>query len=184
MTTLLDKTKAIKCLVLDLDGVLTDGGLYLNNEGHEGRRYNVQDGFGLKLLKHIGIEVAVITGSSSSIVAHRMKQIGITHFYTQSIHKLAPYEDLKSKLNLEDEQMAFMGDDYQDLVLLQRVGLSIAPANAIEAVKNRVSICTKAYGGQGAVREICEFFIQVHQKQQDIIDFFNNYSCASSEITF
>lgn len=184
MSTIFDKAQNIKCLVLDLDGVLTDAGIYLDNEGRESRRFNIQDGFGLKLIKSIGIQVAVITGSSDAIVNHRMHQIGIEHYYTQAIHKLAPYEDLKTKLNLQDHQIAFMGDDYQDIVLLQKVGLSIAPANAIDAVKNHVDICTKATGGHGAVREICELFIQVHEKSQDIINYFNQYPCASLEKVF
>jgi 3-deoxy-D-manno-octulosonate 8-phosphate phosphatase (KDO 8-P phosphatase) len=175
---------AIRCLVLDLDGVLTDAGIFLNQEGVESRRFNINDGFGLKLLQSIGFNVAIITGSADEVVAKRMSQLGIEHFYTKAMHKLTPYEDLKIKLNLADHEIAYMGDDYQDIVLLKRVGLSIAPTNAIEAVKQRVDMITKAKGGYGAVREICEFFIQLHNKENDIINYFDNYPCQTLDKVF
>jgi 3-deoxy-D-manno-octulosonate 8-phosphate phosphatase (KDO 8-P phosphatase) len=175
------KAHQVRCLVLDLDGVLTDNGIYINEDKKESRRFNIQDGFGIKLLKALGFEVAIITGSGSALIEHRMEQLGIEHYYTKHIHKLSAYEDLKAKLNLLDHEIAYMGDDYQDIVLLKRVGLSFAPANAIDAVKNVVDICTKASGGQGAVREVCEFFFQLHQKTQDIINYFEQYPCHTLE---
>ncbi len=177
----LEKAKHIRCLVLDLDGVLTDGGIYLDENKKEIRRFNIQDGFGIKLLKAIGIEVAIITGSKNDIISHRMEQLGIEHYYTQHIHKLSAFEDLKSKLNLSNNQIAYMGDDYQDIVLLKRVGLSFAPSNAIESVKKVVDICTRAHGGQGAVREVCEFFFEALDKTQDIINYFENHPCHTLE---
>jgi 3-deoxy-D-manno-octulosonate 8-phosphate phosphatase (KDO 8-P phosphatase) len=184
LSSISNKAMSIRCLVLDLDGVLTDAGIYLNQDGIESRRFNINDGFGLKLLQSIGFSIAIITGSSDDIVAKRMAQIGISHFYTKAMHKLNPYEDLKTKLDLADHEIAFMGDDYQDIVLLKRVGLSIAPANAIDAVKQRVDIITKAKGGHGAVREICEFFIKLHNKENDIIDYFDNYPCQTLNKVF
>jgi 3-deoxy-D-manno-octulosonate 8-phosphate phosphatase (KDO 8-P phosphatase) len=181
LTSTIEKAKQIRCLVLDLDGVLTDAGIYIHEDKTESRRFNIQDGFGIKILQSLGFEVAIITGSRSDIVEHRMTQLGIKHFYTSHIHKLSAFEDLKSKLNMLDHEFAYMGDDYQDMVLLQKVGLSFAPANAIEPVKSIVDICTKASGGQGAVREACEFFFQVHNKTQDIIEYFNHYPCHTLE---
>ena len=184
MTILLDKARSIRCLVLDLDGVLTDAGIYLHNDGVESRRFNISDGMGLKLLQSLGFHVAVITGSRDEVVKKRMLQLGVEHFYTQAMYKLAPYEDLKSKLNLQDHEMAFMGDDYQDIILLKRVGLSIAPQNAIEAVKMHADIVTQASGGHGAVREVCELFFGLHHKVTDIIQFFEEHPCHSLEKVF
>lgn len=181
MSHITAKAHQVRCLVLDLDGVLTDNGIYINEDKIESRRFNIQDGFGIKLLKALGFEVAIITGSGNALIEHRMEQLGIEHYYTKHIHKLSAYEDLKAKLNLLDHEIAYMGDDYQDIVLLKKVGLSFAPANAIDAVKNVVDICTKASGGQGAVREVCEFFFQLHHKTQDIINYFEQYPCHTLE---
>ncbi len=181
MNQLYHKALPVKCLVLDLDGVLTNGQIHLDNEGRELRSFNIQDGFGIKLLQAIGIKVAIITGSSDSIVNKRMEQLGIEHFYTKCIHKLEPFNDLKSKLMLEEHQFAYMGDDYQDIILLEKVGLSFAPQNALEAVKERVDIITNNRGGDGAVREVCEFFFKLHNKVDDLINFFNNYPCQNLE---
>ena len=177
MSLLNQKALAIRCIILDLDGVLTDAGLYLSHDGIESRRFNINDGMGLKLLQVLGFHVAVITGSSDELVKKRMHQLGIEHFYTKAIHKLEPYEDLKQKLQLHDHEIAFMGDDYQDMVLLSRVGLSISPANGMEYVRNHVDMVTKAYGGHGAVREMCEFFIDIHNKTEDIVEYFKSYPC-------
>lgn len=177
----LEKAKQIRCLVLDLDGVLTDGGIYLDESKQEIRRFNIQDGFGIKLLKAIGIEVAIITGSKNEIISRRMEQLDIEHYYTQQIHKLSAFEDLKTKLHLSNHHIAYMGDDYQDIILLKRVGLSFAPSNAIASVKKVVDICTKAQGGHGAVREVCEFFFQALNKTEEIINYFENYPCHTLE---
>lgn len=184
MSELYQKALHIRCLVLDLDGVLTDAGIYLNQAGEESRRFNINDGFGLKLLKSLGFHIAIITGSSDEIVKKRVNQLGIEHFYTKALHKLAPYEDLKTKLQLKDHEFAFMGDDYQDLVLLNKVGLSIAPQNALPKVKESVDLVTQLSGGQGAVREVCEFFINLHHKLDDVINYFNHYPCQTLEKVF
>jgi len=181
LNPLYHKALPIKCLVLDLDGVLTNGQIHLDNEARELRSFNIQDGFGIKLLQAIGFNVAIITGSSDAIVNKRMEQLGIEHFYTKCIHKLEPFNDLKSKLQLEDYQFAYMGDDYQDIVLLEKVGLSFAPHNAIDAVKERVDIITNQSGGHGAVREVCEFFFKLHNKTDELINYFNNYPCQTLE---
>jgi len=184
LSLIYQKAQNIRCLVLDLDGVLTDAGIYLDQNGQESRRFNINDGFGLKLLKSLGFHVCIITGSSGNIVEKRMHQLGIDHFYTNALHKLQPYEDLKMKLQLQDHEIAFMGDDYQDLVLLSRVGFSIAPQNALAHVKEQVDMVTRQCGGQGAVREVCEFFIQLHNKLDDIINYFNHYPCQTLEKVF
>ena len=181
MNQLYHKALPVKCLVLDLDGVLTNGHIYLDSEGRELRSFNIQDGFGIKLLQAIGIQVAIITGSSDSVVSTRMTQLGIEHFYTKCIHKLEPFNELKSKLQLEDHQFAYMGDDYQDIVLLEKVGLSFAPQNALASVKERVDIITDSQGGHGAVREVCEFFFKLHNKTEELINYFNNYPCQTLE---
>jgi len=164
-----------------MDGVLTNGQIHLDNEARESRSFNVQDGFGIKLLQSLGFEVAIITGSSDAIANKRMEQLGIYHFYTNCLHKLEPFNDLKAKLQLDDHQFAYMGDDYQDIILLEKVGLSIAPQNALDGVKERVDIVTTQHGGYGAVREVCEFFFKLHHKTDELINYFNTYPCQSLE---
>jgi 3-deoxy-D-manno-octulosonate 8-phosphate phosphatase (KDO 8-P phosphatase) len=184
MTLIYEKAKRIRCLILDLDGVLTDAGIYLDDQGRESRRFNINDGLGIKLLRQLGFEVAVITGSSDQIVAKRMQHLGIKHFYTKALFKQEPFDDLKQKLNIHNDEIAFMGDDYQDLVLFKQVGLSISPANAIEYVRGKADMVTDAKGGHGAVREVCEFFIGLHHKLDDVVKYFENYPCYSLEKVF
>lgn len=161
--TLRSSIALIKLLILDVDGVLTDGRIYVDDKGEEHKAFHVQDGHGIKLLKKTGIQIAVISGRNSPSVAHRMQQLGIQHVYQGNVHKQPIYENLLKELDMTDSQVAYMGDDLPDIPLLRRVGLSVAVANAVKEVKEVSSIITQQMGGQGAVREICELIMHTQQ---------------------
>ncbi len=161
---LLDKlnqqAKNIKLIIFDVDGVLTDGGLYFSDEDIELKRFNSLDGLGIKLLKQNGIEVAVISARSSANVAYRMKNLGIEHFYQGQDDKTIAFNNLITKLSLQTEQVAYMGDDIIDLPVMIKVGLPIAVANAHDLVKKHAYFVTEKIGGHGAVREICDLLLK------------------------
>ncbi|MDP3561874.1 MAG: 3-deoxy-manno-octulosonate-8-phosphatase KdsC [Legionellaceae bacterium] len=159
MNNLIEKAKKIKCLICDIDGVLTDGLIFIDNHGNELKGFNIQDGFGLKLLMSAGIEVAVITGSVNEVINHRMAQLGITHYFKGQINKKQAYQELKSRLNLTDEAFAYIGDDLPDLLVMTQVGFSIAVANAVKSVKEKADWNTELPGGRGGVREACDFIL-------------------------
>lgn len=164
MTTLLEKAAKIACLICDIDGVLTDGLIYIDNYNNELKAFNIQDGLGLKLLMACGIEVAVITGSQNPVIEHRMKQLDIRHYFKGQINKQAAFSTLKSQLNLPNEAFAYVGDDLPDIPIMQQVGLSVAVANAVRQVKDVACFQTELHGGRGAVREVCDFILQAQNK--------------------
>lgn len=166
MNTILDKAKRIKCVICDVDGVLSDGLLYIDNHGNELKTFHVQDGMGLKLLMSAGINVAVITTSRNEVVDHRMKQLGIKLYYKGQVDKRDAYVQLKKSLNLSDEQCAYIGDDLPDLPLIQQAGLGVAVANAVSLVKEYADWQTEQMGGRGAVRELCDFILQAQSKTE------------------
>ncbi|CDZ78699.1 3-deoxy-D-manno-octulosonate 8-phosphate phosphatase KdsC [Legionella massiliensis] len=163
----LAKVKNIKCLICDVDGVLTDGLLYLDNYGNELKSFHVQDGIGLKLLMAAGIEVAVITTSQNAVIDHRMKQLGIKHYFKGQLEKTDAYNQLKARLNLNDEEFAYIGDDLPDLPIIRQVGFGVAVANAVSQVKEFAAWQTEKTGGRGAVRELCELILR-SQNLQDL----------------
>lgn len=169
MNELIEKAKKIKCLISDVDGVLTDGRLYLDNHGNELKAFHVQDGMGLKLLMAVGIEVAVITTSRNAVVDHRMQQLSIVHYFKGQVDKQAAYQTLKERLNLPDEAFAYVGDDLPDLPIIRQVGFGIAVANALPQVKEFARWHTQLPGGYGAVREACDFILSAQQKQDDAL---------------
>lgn len=166
------KAQTIQCLICDIDGVLSDGKLYIANDGNEMKAFHVQDGVGLKLLLSAGIEVAVITASVNRVVDHRMKQLGIRHYYTGQIDKRQAYQNLKATLKFEDEQFAYIGDDIPDMPIIQQVGLGVAVNNAVDIVKQNADWVTSKVGGNGAVRELCDLILQAQHKSQLAIDQF------------
>ncbi|USQ13210.1 HAD-IIIA family hydrolase [Legionella lytica] len=164
MNKLIEKAQQIKCLICDMDGVLTDGLLYIDNHFNELKTFHIHDGVGLKLLMTVGIDVAVITGSRNAVVDHRMQQLGIKHYYKDQLNKQDTYEQLKKTLNLEDKQFAYIGDDLPDMPLIQKVGLGVAVANAVPAVKEIAVWQTEHPGGRGAVRELCDLILNAQNK--------------------
>ncbi|STY29729.1 3-deoxy-D-manno-octulosonate 8-phosphate phosphatase [Legionella wadsworthii] len=164
MNQLIERAKNIKCLICDLDGVLTDGLLYIDNHFNELKTFHIQDGVGLKLLMTAGIEVAVITGSRNAVVDHRMQQLGIIHYYKDQANKQETYTQLKNKLNLQDEDIAYVGDDIPDAPIMRQVGLSVAVANAVYQIKEIAMWQTTLTGGRGAVREVCDLILNAQDK--------------------
>lgn len=162
---LLQKALKIKCLISDVDGVLTNGELIIDNHGNELKKFNALDGMGLKLLMCADIHVAVITTSRNAVIDHRMEQLGIRHYFKGQVEKLSAFKTLKETLSLNDEECAYIGDDLPDLPLIQRVGLGIAVANAVSLVKHHADWVTEKEGGFGAVREVCDLLLQVKQCQ-------------------
>jgi len=155
-----DIAKQIRLLILDIDGVMTDGGLQFDNQGEEYKTFNSLDGHGVRMLLDCGIEVAVITGRNSGIVSHRMNELGVSHLYQGYRDKLLAYEKLLKDTGLESAQTAYVGDDLPDLPVMRRVGLAIAVQNAHAFVKQHCDWVTSASGGNGAVREITDFILQ------------------------
>lgn len=163
------KAKKIKLLICDVDGVLTDGGLYFNDKGEEMKRFNSLDGHGLKMLQSSGIEVAIITARESELTTHRMKNLGIKQIFQGQADKTKALEILKKELNLENEQIAYVGDDVIDLPVMSKIGLSIAVANAHDEVKNYANFITKKTGGNGAVREVCDYLLKAQKKYDTLM---------------
>jgi 3-deoxy-D-manno-octulosonate 8-phosphate phosphatase (KDO 8-P phosphatase) len=150
----------IELLVLDVDGVLTDGGINLDDAGREFKRFNAQDGAGIKYWQRAGKQVAVITGRPGEVIVHRCKELGITHLVRNAKDKLPAYEALLAELKLSPAQAAVMGDDLPDLPIMRRCGLAIAPANAVAEVRGAAGLVTRKTGGDGAVREAIEHLLK------------------------
>lgn len=157
---LAEKAKRIKLLILDVDGVLTDGGIILDNRGNEFKRFHVRDGHGVKMLSRVGIKTAIITGRNSKVVERRAKELGITEVHQGIYKKSSVYEYLLRKYKCKDEEVAFMGDDIVDIELLKRAGLSAVPCDAEEEAKKWASFISTRGGGKGAVREFIDFILK------------------------
>ena len=156
--------KSIKLLVLDVDGVLTDGGIYFDENGVESKRFNALDGYGITMLLSSGIEVAIISGRKSKCVTYRMKNLGVKYCYQGRINKTQAFEELIAKLDLKPNQVAYVGDDIIDLPVMYKVALPIAVANAQKYVKEYAIFSTQNTGGNGAVREVCDYILIAQNK--------------------
>jgi len=170
MQDVIDKAKRIRLLILDVDGVLTSGTIFYSNLGDELKGFNILDGLGIKLLQRAGIMVGIISARKSQLVERRVQELGIQHSYLGRDPKLPAYEELKTRLNLVDEEIAYMGDDLPDLPLLRRAGLAITVPNSSASMRQHVDITTINYGGQGAVREICEFILKAQNKYETMLE--------------
>ncbi|MBR7059624.1 MAG: HAD-IIIA family hydrolase [Neisseriaceae bacterium] len=156
---------AIKMLILDVDGVMTNGNIMILPNGEEVKVFNTQDGHGIKMLQEAGIDVAIITGRDSSACAFRAKQLKIKYYFAGIADKLEAFRQLLQQSNLSARQCAYMGDDLPDLPVLKQVGLSIAPLNAHAKVLGEVDYVTRHAGGEGAVREVCDCLIEVFNSE-------------------
>jgi 3-deoxy-D-manno-octulosonate 8-phosphate phosphatase (KDO 8-P phosphatase) len=156
---LAQRIQALRLVAFDVDGVLTDGGLYLTDSGEEFKRFNSLDGHGIKMLKASGIEIAIITGRTSRCVEMRAKNLGITKLYQGVENKWEAMQSLLTSLHISADAAAFMGDDVIDLPIMRRVGLSISVPNAPQLVRDHAHYLTQREGGYGAVREACELIM-------------------------
>jgi 3-deoxy-D-manno-octulosonate 8-phosphate phosphatase (KDO 8-P phosphatase) len=168
MQGLLEKAKKIKLVIFDVDGVLTDGRLYIPDEQMQYKAFHCHDGLGIKLLMKSGINVGIITSHKSSLITHRMQTLGIEHVYQGQEAKMPAYLDLTKTLQLSDEQVCYVGDDLPDLPLIRKAGLGITVANAPEFVRRHADWQTRQAGGHGAAREICELIMTAQQTLESI----------------
>lgn len=168
------KAKKIKFLILDVDGVLTSGGIILDSKNNELKIFNVRDGHGLVMLHKSGIGIAVITGRHSRAVERRMKELGITEVYQGAREKLRILKEIMEKYGLKKEEIAVMGDDIIDLSILSRAGFSVAPQDAHEEVKKVVDYITEDKAGKGAVRELCDIILKAKGLWDKFIDEYTN----------
>ncbi len=159
-TSLLTKSRKIKLLLLDVDGVLTDGRIFLDNQGNELKAFHVRDGHGIKLAQRAGIVIGIITGRKSEVVNIRARELGIHEVHQGAIEKIVVYESLITKYSVQDDEVAYMGDDIVDLGIFKRAGFAVAVADADPAVKPHVDLITKAEGGRGAVRELINLILK------------------------
>jgi len=156
---LTSRAKLIRLIAFDVDGVMTDGGLYFSDSGEEFKRFNSQDGLGLKMLRASGVEIALITGRTSRCVAARAQNLGIVHVYQGVENKLEAMVDLLNKLKLPRDAAAYMGDDVVDLTVMRHVGMAISVPDAPLLVREHSHYITQRDGGHGAVRETCEMIM-------------------------
>ncbi|MCG8016889.1 MAG: 3-deoxy-manno-octulosonate-8-phosphatase KdsC [Candidatus Thiodiazotropha sp. 'RUGA'] len=165
-----EKAKAVKLVIFDVDGVLTDGGLFLGDDGQEYKAFHSRDGHGMKMLQYTGVVIGIITGRTSEVVRLRMESLGIEYVYQGKLEKLPAYEELKQKLGLSDEQIAYVGDDVVDLPIMRRVGLAIAVQDAHPFVLQHAHWQTPHGGGRGAARDVCEMIMQAQDTLQSSLE--------------
>ena len=168
-SNVLKSAQKIKLLLLDVDGVLTDGRLYYGNSGEELKAFDIQDGLGIKLLQSAGIEVGIITGRSSDLVKRRAKELSIDPVIQGREDKLTALNELLKDMNFNLEEIAFVGDDLPDLAVVRRVGLGITPANGNHILASQALWQTKKSGGNGAVREVAELILIAQGKLESLL---------------
>lgn len=167
---LAERARAIRLLILDVDGVLTDGKLFFDHAGNEMQAFNARDGMGIKALQQCGVEIAILSGRTSAAVTHRMAQLGIEHVYQGQVDKLDAFMQLLKLTAVDAQQVCFVGDDWIDLPVLVRVGLAVSVADAETRVKQQVHWVTQRNGGEGAVREICNLIMTAKGQDKTIMD--------------
>lgn len=163
------RAEKISLLLLDVDGVLTNGLLTFSNDGAESKVFNTQDGFGIRLLQDAGIDVGVITARKSAAVAMRCENLNMRYVYQGDSNKLNAYNEIMEKSSLKPFEVCYMGDDWLDLILLNRVGLAAAPANAVAEVLASVHLVTDKSGGEGAVREVCDVILKAKKLHEKLL---------------
>ena len=168
-----DKAKKIKVLIVDIDGVMTDGKLHYTNNGDEFKSFDVTDGLGLVIAQRKGIKCAILTAKQSNIVTKRASDLGIEKVYQGYHFKIEVLEDIKKAFEVSSEQICFIGDDIIDITVLKEVGFAVAVKNARSEVKKEADYITEAQGGNGAVREICELILKAQGKWEEVLDVYS-----------
>ncbi len=164
-----EKIRPIKLLLMDVDGVMTDGGITIDNNGVESKTFHVRDGHGIKLLQRAGVKVGIITGRESEVVKHRAAELGIEILYQGMKVKMDAYRQILADEGLEDGEVAYIGDDVVDLPVLNQVGFSVAVADASESLKPYVDYIAALNGGRGAVREVTELILKGQGLWDDVM---------------
>ena len=170
----LARAKNVKMLILDVDGVLTDGSIAVGDNGELFKTFNVRDGLGITLAQKLGIKTAIITGRESKMLAYRARELKINAFYQNKKNKVPAYKELLAEYQLKDEEVAYFGDDLFDLAVMKRVGFPATVADATEEVKSVSILISDFAGGKGAVRQIIEFILKAQEKWQAVIDSYLN----------
>jgi len=163
------KFKHIQLLLLDVDGVLTDGSIIYNDDGSETKIFDAKDGFGLRLVMQAGVKVGIVTGRSSRALGRRCQNLGIPYLFDSVEDKAGILDEIVTQTGVKADRAAFVGDDLPDLPLMKRTGLSIAVADAHEIVRQTADWTTRAPGGRGAVREVCEALLKAQGLWEQII---------------
>ncbi len=167
---LLTKAAEIRLLIMDVDGVLSDGRLFFSNQGEELKSFSSRDGLGLVAIQKYGIELAIITGRRSELLEQRATHLGIKHLFQGQGNKIIAYQRLLDNLQLTNQQACYIGDDWNDLAILSQVGLSATVADGEPEVRKRVDWISSRNGGCGAVRELCHLIMQAQGSEQRWLD--------------
>jgi 3-deoxy-D-manno-octulosonate 8-phosphate phosphatase (KDO 8-P phosphatase) len=170
--SLVDKIKKIRLLIVDVDGILTDGKIIVDHKGNENKEFDVQDGFGLVLFKRMGFKTALLSARSTDAVTARAKDLRIDKIYQDAYPKIGGYIKILKELKLKDEQVCFMGDDLPDLEVLRKVGFAVTVPNGREELKRTAHYITKNRGGQGAVREVIEIILKTQKLWGKVLSHF------------
>ena len=165
----IDRARKIKLLILDCDGVLTDGRIIMLPDNDETKSFDVKDGHGIVMAQRAGLRVAIISGRKSSIVRARAKELGVAHLYEMAWIKTEPYEKVLAEEELLDEEVCYVGDDVVDIPLLRRAGFAVAVGDAVEETKQHSHMVTNHAGGRGAVREVIEFILKAQDKWDEAL---------------
>jgi 3-deoxy-D-manno-octulosonate 8-phosphate phosphatase (KDO 8-P phosphatase) len=172
MQDILQRAKQVRLVIFDVDGVLTDGSLFLGDDGQEYKAFNSRDGHGMTMLQQTGVILAVITGRTSEVVRIRMESLGVEHVYQGRRDKVPAYEELKCTVGLSDEQIAYVGDDVVDLPIMRRVGFAIAVADAHPLLQRHAHWQTPSPGGRGAGRDVCELIMEAQGRLSTMMELY------------
>ena len=164
------KAQDIKAIVTDVDGVLTDGSIVYDDRGVEYKSFNSKDGYLVNSLRNMGYVIGAITGRDSKVVRRRCEELNLDYHKHGIKDKLAEYELLKTEYDLKDYEIAYIGDDMNDLSIINHCGLSAAPSDAISRVKARVDLVTASRGGEGVFREVADFILESTEKMEQLIN--------------
>ena len=166
---IVERARRIKLLILDCDGVLTDGRIIMLPDGGETKAFDVKDGHAMVMAQRAGLRIAIISGRKSSVVRARATELGVAHLHEMAWVKMEPYEKILTEEGLTDGEVCFAGDDVVDIPLLRRAGLGVAVADAVEEAKQHSHLVTTKPGGRGAVREVIEFILKAQDKWDDAL---------------
>lgn len=165
---IIERASKIKVLVLDVDGVLTDGGIVYDRFGGERKHFDISDGLGMMLVKRAGLKCVILTAKASKAVTRRAKDLKVDKVYQNFHYKIEALELIRRRYDIKDEEICFVGDDLIDIPVLKRVGLAVTPVNAREEVKSFSHLVTVKEGGRGAVREVCDLLLRSQGKWEDV----------------
>lgn len=167
--TLRKKIESVTVLIMDVDGVMTDGTIIIDDLGNETKHFNARDGQGMKLLMRAGIEIFFLTGRTSQVVEHRARELGVRNVYQGSKNKGERLDSIFNEKGLSADMVAYMGDDIVDIPVFRKVGFSVAVADACEEAIQIADYVTEKKGGDGAVREVCEMILKVQKRWADVV---------------